>query len=285
MSIRSGFLSVFALASVLALPVPAAAQDTPDPDAVLATVNGTDITLGHMIALRAGLPEQYAQLPAELLFDGILDQLIQQTLLMQDHNGDLSRRNALVLENERRGIIAGEVIDEVMTADLSDEAVQAVYDEDYAGAEAETEYQAAHILVETEDDANSIVQDLTDGADFAELAAEKSTGPSGPNGGDLGWFGAGVMVEPFFQAVAALEPGQVSDPVETQFGWHVIKLNETRVKDAPKLDEVRADIEEQLRQAAFDAHLEKLTEGAKINRADTSEIDPETVNNLDLLEN
>ncbi|MFO7772204.1 MAG: peptidylprolyl isomerase [Roseovarius gahaiensis] len=285
MSIRSSFLSVFALASVLALPVPAAAQDTPDPDTVLATVNGTDITLGHMIALRAGLPEQYAQLPAELLFDGILDQLIQQTLLMQDHNDDLSRRNALVLENERRGIIAGEVIDEVMTADLSDEAVQAVYDQDYAGAEAETEYQAAHILVETEDDANSIVQDLTDGADFAELAAEKSTGPSGPNGGDLGWFGAGVMVEPFFQAVAALEPGQVSDPVQTQFGWHVIKLNETRVKDAPELSEVRADIEEKLRQAAFDAHLEKLTEGAKINRADTSEIDPETVNNLDLLEN
>lgn len=285
MPIRSGFLSVFALASVLALPVPVTAQDTPDPDTVMATVNGTDITLGHMIALRASLPTQYAQLPAELLFDGILDQLIQQTLLMQDHNGDLSRRNALLLENERRGIIAGEVIDEVMNADLSDAAIQAVYDKDYAGAEAETEYQAAHILVETENDAKTIVQELADGADFGELAAEKSTGPSGPNGGDLGWFGAGVMVEPFFQAVAALEPGQVSDPVETQFGWHVIKLNETRIKNAPKLEDVRADIEEQLRQAAFDAHLDKLTEGAKINRTETVDIDPETVNNLDLLEN
>ena len=285
MPIRSGFLSAFALASALALPVPAAAQDTPDPDTVMATVNGTDITLGHMIALRASLPAQYAQLPAELLFDGILDQLIQQTLLMQDHNGDLSRRNALILENERRGIIASEVIDEVMNADLSDDAVQAVYDEDYAGAEAETEYQAAHILVETEEDAKTIVQELADGANFGELAAEKSTGPSGPNGGDLGWFGAGVMVEPFFQAVAALEPGEISDPVQTQFGWHIIKLNETRVKDTPELEEVRADIEEQLRQAAFDAHLDKLTAGAKIDRADTADIDPETVNNLNLLEN
>ena len=285
MPIRSGFLSVFALASVLALPVTATAQDTPDPDTVMATVNGTDITLGHMIALRASLPAQYAQLPAELLFDGILDQLIQQTLLMQDHDGDLSRRNALILENERRGIIASEVIDKVMNVDLSDDAVQAVYDEDYAGAEAETEYQAAHILVNAEDDAKTIVQELADGADFGELAAEKSTGPSGPNGGDLGWFGAGVMVEPFFQAVTGLEPGQISDPVQTQFGWHVIKLNETRVKDVPDLEEVRADIEEQLRQAAFDAHLEKLTEGAKINRTDTTDIAAETVNNLDLLEN
>ncbi|HKL05709.1 MAG TPA: peptidylprolyl isomerase [Roseovarius sp.] len=285
MPIRSGFLSVFALASVLALPVTATAQDTPDPDTVMATVNGTDITLGHMIALRASLPAQYAQLPAELLFDGILDQLIQQTLLMQDHDGDLSRRNALILENERRGIIASEVIDKVMNVDLSDDAVQAVYDEDYAGAEAETEYQAAHILVNAEDDAKTIVQELADGADFGELAAEKSTGPSGPNGGDLGWFGAGVMVEPFFQAVTGLEPGQISDPVQTQFGWHVIKLNETRVKDVPDLEEVRADIEEQLRQAAFDAHLETLTEGAKINRTDTTDIAAETVNNLDLLEN
>jgi len=285
MLIRSGFLSVFALASVLALPLPATAQDTPDPDTVMATVNGTDITLGHMIALRASLPAEYAQLPAELLFDGILDQLVQQTLLMQDHDGDLSRRNALILENERRGIIASEVIEEVMDADLSDDAVQAVYDEDYAGADAEIEYQAAHILVETEDDANTIVQELTDGADFGEMAAEKSTGPSGPNGGDLGWFGAGVMVESFFQAVAALEPGQISDPVQTQFGWHVIKLNETRVKDTPDLEDVRADIEEQLRQAAFDAHLESLTADAKINRADTANIDPESVNNLDLLEN
>lgn len=285
MPIRSGFLSAFALASALALPAAAAAQDTPDPDTVMATVNDTDITLGHMIALRASLPAQYAQLPAELLFDGILDQLIQQTLLMQDHTGDLSQRNALILENERRGIIASEVIDEVMNADLSDEAIQAVYDKDYAAAETETEYQAAHILVESEDDAQTIIQELADGADFAELAAEKSTGPSGPNGGDLGWFGAGVMVEPFFQAVAELEPGDISDPVQTQFGWHVIKLNKTRVKDIPDLDEVRADIEEQLRQAAFDAHLDKLTSGAKINRADTAEIDPETVNNLDLLEN
>ena len=285
MSIRQRFLPTIALTSMLVLPLSAQAEDTADTNTVMATVNGTEITLGHMIALRASLPAQYGQLPAELLFNGILDQLVQQTLLMQDHTGDLSQRNTLILENERRGIVASEVIDRVMNADLSDEKIQAAYDRDYAGAEAETEYKAAHILVETEDEAKAIVQELADGADFAETAAEKSTGPSGPNGGDLGWFGAGVMVEPFFQAVTALEPGQVSDPVQTQFGWHVIKLNETRVKDTPKLDDVRTEIEESLRQAAFDAHIETLTGKADIDRTDSSGIDPEIVNNLDLLEN
>ena len=257
MSIRQRFLPTIALTSMLVLPLSAQAEDTADTNTVMATVNGTEITLGHMIALRASLPAQYGQLPAELLFNGILDQLVQQTLLMQDHTGDLSQRNTLILENERRGIVASEVIDRVMNADLSDEEIQAAYDRDYAGAEAETEYKAAHILVETEDEAKTVVQELADGADFAETAAEKSTGPSGPN----------------------------SDPVQTQFGWHVIKLNETRVKDTPKLDDVRTEIEESLRQAAFDAHIETLTGKADIDRTDSSGIDPEIVNNLDLLEN
>jgi len=285
MPFRTKLFPALALVAAATFAQPAAAQDSPDIDTVLATVNGTDITLGHMIALRASLPAQYGQLPAEILFTGILDQLVQQTLLMQSFEGDVSKRSALVLENERRAILATEAIENVMQGDLDDAAIQAAYEERYASAAQGTEYKAAHILVETEEAASELITQLEGGADFAALAREHSTGPSGPNGGDLGWFGPGVMVDSFFNAVASLEPGQVSDPVQTQFGWHVIKLNETRLTETPPLDEVRAEIEESLRQEKFDTHVEALTGKATITRNDASGIAPETINNLDLLEN
>jgi peptidyl-prolyl cis-trans isomerase C len=247
-------------------------------------VNGTDITLGHMIALRSGLPQQYAQLPPEVLFNGILEQLVQQTLLMQDFEGELSRQSELLIENERRAVVAGEVITEVMGADLNADAVQAAYDEKYGNAEEETEYSAAHILVESEDEAKALIEELEGGADFATLAQENSVGPSGANGGDLGWFGKGTMVEDFFNAVTALEAGEVSAPVETQFGWHVIKLNETRIKDQPSLQDVRAELEEELRQAAFEDYVKKLEARGEVDRVDTTGIDPAAINDMTLLE-
>ncbi|HFQ15592.1 MAG TPA: peptidylprolyl isomerase, partial [Rhodobacteraceae bacterium] len=188
-------------------------------DTVLATVNGDAITIGHLIATRSALPEQYQALPDEVLFEGILEQLIQQTLLSQA-SGELSRRTQLELENERRALIAGEKIDEITAEALTQEALQAAYDAQYANAEPVPEYNASHILVETEEEAKAIIGELENGADFAELAKEKSTGPSGPNGGALGWFSEGMMVAPFEAAVIGLEPGQVSPaPVQTQFGW------------------------------------------------------------------
>jgi peptidyl-prolyl cis-trans isomerase C len=285
MLIRTSFFSAVAFAAGLVTAAPAVAQDAPDPDTVVATVDGTDITLGHMIALRSSLPQQYNQLPPEVLFNGILDQLVQQTLLMQDFEGELSRQADLLIENERRAVIAGEVISDVMGGDPGAEAVQAAYEEKYGGAEEETEYKAAHILVETEDEATALIEDLEGGADFTALAQEKSVGPSGANGGDLGWFGAGTMVEPFFNAVTELEVGALSAPVQTEFGWHVIKLNETRIKEQPSLDEVRADIEEELRQAAFEEYVKDLESGAKVERADTAGIDPTAINDMTLLEN
>lgn len=264
---------------------PVAAQDTPDPSKVMATVNGVEITLGHVIALRSGLPPQYDQLPSDVLFKGILDQLIQQTLLMQSLDGEPSRLNQLLIENERRAIVAGQVANEVMNTDLSNDAIQAAYDDKYANAEQETEYRASHILVKTVEEAKLLVEELQGDADFAALAQEHSIGPSGPSGGDLGWFGGGVMIDVFFNAVAALEPGEVSQPVETEFGWHVIKLVETRVKERPQLDDVRAQLTEELRQAAFEDYVAGLEKSAEIERADTDGFDPKVINNLDILEN
>lgn len=278
-------LSTTALVTGLALGAQAFAQDTPNADTVMATVGGTDITLGHMLAVRAVLPSQYDQVAPEVLFKGVLDQLIQQELLSQAHEGEMSRAAALQLENERRAILAADVAEDVVNADMTEERLQAAYEAQYAGAEEETEYKAAHILVETEEAAQELVSELEGGANFAELAKEHSIGPSGPSGGDLGWFGDGVMVPEFFDAVAALEVGAVSAPVQTQFGWHVIKLNETRVKERPTLDTVRDELTNILRQEDFDAYIAAREAATEVTRTDTTAMDPAIINQTDLLEN
>ena len=290
------FLAPFMVAASLALPTfaqdDAAANTDAQTDAqtdvtaetVVATVNGTNITIGNMIIARATLPEQYQQLPPEVLFKGILDQLVQQTALSQDYEGDLPTRITLALENERRQLIAGEVIEKAMAQDVSQEELQAAYDEAYTDAEPTEEFSASHILVETEEDAKAVKTELDEGADFAELAKEKSTGPSGPAGGTLGWFGPGMMVPAFETAVAELEVGAVSEPVETQFGWHVIKLDEKRQKEAPALDEVKDELETQVRQVKAQALIEETTEAADVDRSAAEAVDPTVLTNLGLLE-
>jgi peptidyl-prolyl cis-trans isomerase C len=276
------FLSAAALAACLALP--AAAQNDPSLETVVATVNGTEITLGHMIIARTTLPEQYQSLPDEVLFTGILDQLVQQTALADTFTGELPARVTLSLENETRSLTAGEVIETVMATDVSSDALQAAYDAQYKDVEAGSEYNASHILVETEEEAAAIVDELAGGADFAAIAREKSTGPSGPGGGSLGWFGKGMMVPTFEQAVLEMEVGAISAPVETQFGWHVIKLNEIRETDAPSLDSVREELELQIRQTTVQQTIERITAEATVDRKGAENIDPAILKNIEWLE-
>jgi peptidyl-prolyl cis-trans isomerase C len=276
------FLAPFVVAASLALP--AAAQDSVTADTVVATVNGTEITIGNMIIARATLPEQYQQLPAEVLFKGILDQLVQQTALEQSYEGDVPRRVELAVENERRQLIAGEVIEKAMAAEITAEELDAAYAESYGSAEPTEEFNAAHILVETEEEAQAIKAELDGGADFAETAKTKSTGPSGPSGGALGWFGPGQMVPAFEEAVIGMEVGAVSDPIQTQFGWHVIKLEDKRQKDAPALEEVKAELETQIRQIKAQTMIEEMTAAADVDRSAAEGIDPEVLGNLGLLE-
>lgn len=278
------FTRMAAFAIAMAVTGPAIAQDTPSADTVVATVDGKEITLGHMILARAALPQQYGQLPPEVLFKGILDQLVQQTALADAYEGDTPRRVELALENEQRSLVAAEEVAKVLETAITDEAIQAAYDETYAAAEEETEFKAAHILVETEDEAKAIVEEIEGGADFAEVAKEKSTGPSGPNGGALGWFGKGMMVPEFENAVVDMEVGAVSAPVETQFGWHVIKLEETRVKEAPSLESVRDEMRAKVEQDAVKAHIDALVEKANVDTSASEGIDPALLGNIDLLE-
>jgi peptidyl-prolyl cis-trans isomerase C len=265
--------------------IPATAQETPaDTRTVVATVNGTEITLGHMILAYASLPEQYRSLPDEVLFPGILDQLIEQTALAQSFADELPERVALRLENERRALTANEAIEAALEGAITDEALQKAYDAKFKDAQPGQEYNAAHILVDTRDAAEELIEQLENGADFAELAKEHSTGPSGPNGGALGWFGLGMMVPSFEAATIALEVGGISAPVETQFGWHVILLNETRQAGIPTLEQERAALEQDIRVQTAQDYINAQTAAAQINKTGAFSGQESLIKQLNLLD-
>ncbi len=274
------FIASAALSALLALPV--AAQDDVGAATVIATVDGTDITLGHVISMVRLLPPEYQGLPDNVLFDGLLEQLVQQQVLASLAERDLGRLEQLGLENERRAFLAATLLDRIGNEPISDAALQAEFDAQFGSAGPVTEYNANHILVQTQADAEAVIAALAEGADFAQLAQERSIGPSGPNGGALGWFTAGMMVPSFEEAVFALAVGEVSPPVETQFGWHVIVLNETREQAPPTLDDVRAELEDGLRRARVEAAIEEMTQAATIARPEI-QIDPSVIRDLDLL--
>lgn len=274
------FLASVALSALLSMPV--SAQDSVGADTVLATVNGADITLGHVIAMMQMLPAQYQALPDNVLFDGLLEQLVQQQVLAGVAEADIDQRARLGLENERRAFLAAMYIDQIGSAPVAEDALQAEYEALFGTAGSVTEYNASHILVETQADAEALIVALAEGADFAQLAQESSIGPSGPNGGELGWFTAGMMVPSFEEAVFALSVGEVSPPVETQFGWHVIVLNDTREQVPPTLDEVREELEDGLRRARMEQEVQNLTDAATIARPQI-QIDPSVIRDLGLL--
>ncbi len=252
-----------------------------DATTVVATVNGVEITLGHVILLRTELPEQYLSAPDDILFEAILDQLVEQTLLGATIEED-PLEVKLTLENEERALRAGAAIQDALSEEPAEEDFQAAYDEAFAEFPEEPEFNASHILVETEEEANALVTELAEGADFAALAKEKSTGPSGPNGGELGWFQRGQMVPEFEQAVMALEAGEVSAPVLTQFGWHVIILNEERIVQPPSLDEVRGEIAQQLQSQIINETVDALRVDAEVERF-VDDVDPAQIKNIDLI--
>ncbi len=275
------FLPSLALTAVMALPL--AAETKPDASTVLATVNGDEITLGHVVATVAALPQQYQQIEDDVLYDFVLEQLIQQQLLGQQQE-ELTQQNALTLDNETRSLLAVQTVNALTNDVVTDEAVQAAYDAQFAEFEGEDEFDASHILVESEDEAKALKAQLDDGADFAEMAREHSTGPSGPNGGALGWFGKGQMVPEFENAVLGLEKGEISDPVQTQFGWHLVILNDKRKSEAPALEAVRDELAQTIQQEAIQAHIDELTQQAQIERAALEGAGPEVIRQLDLIQ-
>jgi peptidyl-prolyl cis-trans isomerase C len=284
------------LVAGLALASAATAQDAGTPPAetkdydagtVLATVNGTEITLGHVIALREQLPPQYQNLPDDVLFNGLVDQLVDQELLAAQQSASPESDPLTVklqLENDRRGALAGIAAQAAVEGAADEAAVQAAYDEQTKAFQPQPEFSAAHILVDSEDKAKQLKAEIDGGADFAELAKANSSDGSAASGGDLGWFGAGQMVPEFEAAVKDMAVGDVAGPVQTQFGWHLIKLNEKRDSTPPAIEQVRGDIENQLRQQALQAKLEALRAEASIERPETG-LPPAAIRDTGLLTN
>ena len=222
-------------------------------DSALAVVDGVTLSLGELIAIRRELPEQYQALPDEVLFDGIVEQLIDQMLLAEaGRKAGLEQRPAIVLTllNQRRATLADAYLRQAVGERVTPEAVEARYRQRYLDSEPTLEVRAGHILVETEETAADLKAQLDAGADFALLAAEHGTDGTVTQGGDLGWFAHSDMVPEFADAAFAMAPCAISGPVETAFGWHLIRLVERRDREPPALDEVREELMGELIQQA-----------------------------------
>ncbi|MEM9010655.1 MAG: peptidylprolyl isomerase [Pseudomonadota bacterium] len=263
-----------------------------DRDTVVAEVNGTTITLGHVIGVLNKLPEQYQQLPDEILYTSLVDQLINQQLLAQSATADGDGDHpsiAIALDNERRGILATRELQRIVGDAVTEEAVRAAYDAEIADHQPETEWNANHILVESEVAAADLRRQVVEAepdarvALFEELAREHSTGPSGESGGELGWFGPGQMVPAFEEAASGLETGEVSAPVQTQFGWHIILLKETRDRPAPSFEERAPALAEQLRDDAIAVRIEALREAGEVTSSAES-VPPSAIRQRQLLD-
>lgn len=273
-------------AAALAVAWPAAAQDAPNRDTVLAEVNGTRITLGHLLAAHASLPDQFRALPAETLFQPLIEQLIEQTIVADQTRDALSAAERIALENEQRAFLANIGLTRVAEAAVTDESIAAAYlafTTEFDGREPTPEYNASHIIVQTEEEAIKLRAELDAGADFATLAREHSFDGAAANGGNLGWFGPGAMIPEFENAVAAMEVGSISGPLQTQFGWHLIQLNETRMTTAPALEEVRDALVESIQREAAQAEMNRLKEAATITRSFEG-LDPALLSQTQLLD-
>jgi len=251
-----------ALVATIALPFGAFAQEVSEDDLaaaleqhdgseVLATVGDQTVTLSDAAMIYTTLPSEVENVPADQLLSGITEQLINETALYEraladglDESKEMVNRLAAI----RRSALAEAYLAKQLDSRVSEESLRARYDEITGDFEGAREVNARHILVETEEEAAALVEQLEDGEDFATLAAEKSTGPSGPNGGSLGWFSKEAMVAPFAEAAFAMEKGAVSAPVQTQFGWHVIKVEDIRTQAPPPYEALAPQLRQQASQ-------------------------------------
>lgn len=234
----------------------------------LATVNGRTVSDDLLAAFVSQYPNVDMEGLEEDQREQLIDHVVNLTILAQEarnrglhENTDTQASLAL----NRMQTLSDRLIRQVETeTEVSDEAIQAAYDERYGNT---AEYKARHILVEEETQARDLISQLDDGADFATLAQEHSTGPSSENGGDLGWFSPDQMVPPFAEALQTIEPGNYgADPIQTQFGWHVILVEDTRESEGPALEEVREEIVGNLRQERIQTFVSDLRESANVER-------------------
>jgi peptidyl-prolyl cis-trans isomerase C len=259
------------LAMVLLAGLPARAQDA---NPVLAKVNGAEIRQSDVTLAEEELGPSLAQMDPATKKDNVLAFLIDMKIVAKaaedkkiENNEEFKKRLAFA----RNRLLMDNLLASEGKAATTDEAMKKVYEDASKQIVGEQEVHARHILVETEDEAKAVKAELDKGADFAELAKKKSKDPGASDGGDLGFFTKDQMVPEFSAVAFALEPGKISNPVKSQFGWHIIKVEEKRNRKAPDFDQVKAQIETYVTRKAQADYVAKLREAAKIERMDKPE--------------
>ena len=251
-------------------------------DIVVATVDKEKIYLEEVMRLVEQLPKEFKDKPLETYFSDIINDIIDTKLaakIAKSENLMLEPKIANNMEIASNRVLAEAWISKKIKEKITEKEIKSAYDTFIADKKSREEISVKHILVKEEKEAINIINELENGADFSDLAKEKSIGPSGPSGGDLGYFTKGEMVPAFENAAFSLEIGTfTSKPVQTQFGWHVIILQDKRFAKPPKFAEVEIQIRQNLINQNLALIFEKLRSKAKINVKNFSEIREEAKN-------
>jgi peptidyl-prolyl cis-trans isomerase C len=274
----SGWLPALTAAAMFALagPLTSAAQAQADP--VVARVNGTEIKESDLKAaeddIGAQLPPMAPDAKKDYLTTYVADMILVSKAAEAKKLGDsddFKRKMALA----RTKLLMEALLQSEAKSAVTDEAMKKVYADAIKDMGNEQEVSARHVLVESEDEAKTVAADLKKGGDFAAIAKEKSKDPgSKDSGGDLGFFTKDQMVPEFAEAAFKLDKGQISDPVKSQFGWHVIRVDDKRAKQPPSFDQVKEQIENYVQRKAQAELIQKLRAEAKIEKVGEKPADP-----------
>ncbi len=241
-----------------------------DEDPVVAKVNGININRSEVMHAQTLLPEQYRKIPLEMIMPNLIDSIVDGYLAAQyavEHNYKDSDEYKSKIERIEREVLQRVALTREINAGVTEDAIRARFEKFVKATGGKEEVHARHILMKTEDEAKAVIVELDKGADFADLAKKKSTGPSGPAGGDLGFFGRGQMVPAFEKVAFELEKGTyTSAPVKTQFGFHVIKAEEKRQSAPPTFEESEPRMRAELTQEVATTFIEKLRKSATIEK-------------------
>ena len=246
-------------------------------DFVVATINGMPIMESNIKNFHTTLPPQYRQLPYQQIRGQLIERVIEQQLIADAarkrgfHNTPTHKNRIASIE---RSLLNEAYMSQALASEITEANIREIYQKSIALQPKSTEVRARHILVNTKTEAMEVISQLLKGADFLKLAKEKSTGPSGKNGGDLGYFGPGQMVPPFSKAAFKLNKGEFTkEPVKTQFGYHVIKVEDRRVSGKTTYEQASKNIRADLQEKIFKRIISGLRANAKIEmKGGTSKI-------------
>ena len=245
---------------------------------IVANVNNEDISLETMIHAMNDLPSEIQSQSFMSYYEDLLERVIDIKLFAQEGkkmklHEEPSVRAAIDFVIEK--VLMQAFLSKYVQENIKEENLKASYNNFIADETSREEIKASHILIDTESEAIDVINMLNDGDDFVELAKNKSTGPSGPSGGDLGWFKRGQMVPPFEKAAFSLNKNEITQrPVQTQFGWHVIKIFDKRIPEAPSYESMKSKLIQDLERKIVSKKIQDLRNDALIEKLSSSELEP-----------